>query len=74
MAPFAGISGGPEILHGGRDRCGIAMEGDLDKLLGAVHFSGEISGCARANVALNTFHMRVGGDLIGGVFRVHYVA
>jgi hypothetical protein len=50
------------------------MQRDLDQLLGAVNLGFEVGFRAGADVAIHAGHVGVGGNLVGGVLRMHHVA
>ena len=85
VAALADISRRTQVLHRRWNRRGIVgykfgsypdhrMKTDFNKLLGAVYLGGKIRSRARADVAVNARHMRVRGDVIGRVFRMHHMA
>ena len=74
VAAFADISRGAQVPHRRLNGPGIAIEGHLDELLGAVHLGCKVRLCAGADVAGDAFHMGVGGDFVGRELGVHDVA
>ena len=50
------------------------MEGDFDKLLGAVHLGGKIRSRSRSDMAVHAGHMGVRRDFVGRELRMHHVA
>jgi len=74
VAAFADFARGAETADGRLDGARIGIERDLDELLGAVNFGAEVGFSTGADVTLDTGYMGVGGDLVGGVFRMHDVA
>ena len=74
VAALADVPRRTQVLDRRRNRRGIAVKRDLKKLLGAVHLGGKVRCRAGADVAGYAIHMRVRGDLVGRVLRVHHVA
>ena len=57
VAALANLPRRPQVLHWRRNRRRIAMECNLDKLLGAVHLGRKIRLRARPNVTVHARHM-----------------
>ena len=85
VAGFAGVARGAQAGDGRGNRSGIVgndlwrkrrerMETDLNQLLGAVDFGVDESLSSRADVAIDAGHMRVRGDEVSRILRLHHMA
>ena len=74
VAALTDYARGTQVLDRRLNRRGVFVEADLEKLFGAVDLGAEVGLRARADMALDTCHMRVRRDLVGRVLRMHHMA
>ena len=72
--PSHDLPGGAQIHYWRRDRLGITIEGDFDKLLGPIHLGLEVRFGSGADVALYAGYVGVRGNFVRGVLGMHHVA
>ncbi len=74
VAALADIPCRAKTFYRRRDGCGIAIETDFEKLFCTVYLGRKECSCARTNVTFRARHVRVCGDFVGRILRMHDVA
>ena len=73
MAGIAGFLCGTQVVHGRGNRAVVFVEEHRIDLIEAVYFRLHKEVRTGANVAFGAAGVGVGGILVGGIFRLHYV-